>query len=340
MLQTGNKITQIDDPLSKVDLDYVYRMVKSPKPEVLYCISQLRIVRSIDKQRYSQQKKLLPYFVSGIFNPPVRRTEHFCWIDTLILDIDHVSQYEKDIENLRSTFINDSRVALCFVSPGEDGLKLFFKLSEKCYDAGKFSLFYKCFASSIAKQYQIEEMVDTRTSDVTRACFCSYDPQVFYNPDAKPLNMEAILNFDDMYAISQIKNEFKKIEKEKTTNETAAETSKDPDDETMRLIRSRLNPKLKAREEKHYFVPEILNDIVKELQFFLENIGFVVIDIKSIQYGKKISLQLGNKRAEINLFFGKRGFSVVQTSKSGTSSDLNQLGADCIKQFLLENAYF
>jgi 2-phospho-L-lactate guanylyltransferase (CobY/MobA/RfbA family) len=108
----------------------------------------------------------------------------------------------------------------------------------------------------------------------------------------------------------------------------------------MRLIRSRLNPKLKAREEKHYFVPEILNDIVKELQFFLENIGFVVIDIKSIQYGKKISLQLGNKRAEINLFFGKRGFSVVQTSKSGTSSDLNQLGADCIKQFLLENAYF
>jgi len=62
MLQTGNKITQIDDPLSKVDLDYVYRMVKSPKPEVLSCISQLRIVRSIDKQRYSQQKKTITLF--------------------------------------------------------------------------------------------------------------------------------------------------------------------------------------------------------------------------------------------------------------------------------------
>ena len=95
MLQAGSKITQIDDPLSKVDLDYVFRVVKSPKPEVISCINQLRIVRSIDKQRYSQQKKLLPYFVSGIFNPPVRRTEHFCWIDTLILDIDHISQYEK-----------------------------------------------------------------------------------------------------------------------------------------------------------------------------------------------------------------------------------------------------
>lgn len=36
------------------------------------------------------------------------------------------------------------------------------------------------------------------------------------------------------------------------------------------------------------------------------------------------------KQAEINLFFGKKGFSVVQSPRTGTNAELNQLMADLI----------
>ena len=46
-------------------------------------------------------------------------------------------------------------------------------------------------------------------------------------------------------------------------------------------------------------------------------------------------MQLGKREAEINLFYGKRGFSVVQTPRSGTNAELNDLMAELIDNFLL-----
>ena len=40
------------------------------------------------------------------------------------------------------------------------------------------------------------------------------------------------------------------------------------------------------------------------------------------------------KQAEINLFFGKKGFSVVQSPRTGTNAELNQLMADLIIGFI------
>lgn len=339
MLQTGQNIIQIDDPLSKVQSDYLYHQVKSPKPEVLNRINQLRVIKSIDKKQYSFLKKQLPYFVCGIFSPSYRKTENFAWIDCFIVDLDHFSLHDKEISTVRLNLEQDQRTVISFISPSEDGLKVLFQLKEKCYDAGKFSLFYKCFVRALGLQYHLEELIDTRTSDVTRACFVSYDKDAYFNQNAEYVDIADYLNFDDLNAISEIRSEFKKIEKEKDVLEVKDKESSDPDKETMQLIRSRLNPKKRNIEERVVFVPEILNELIEDLRENLTELGYVVVDILNIQYGKKIQLCLGSKRSEINLFYGKRGFSVVQTPKSGTSAELNQLSAECISNFLYERGY-
>lgn len=62
--------------------------------------------------------------------------------------------------------------------------------------------------------------------------------------------------------------------------------------------------------------------------------GLQVTEIHNIQYAKKIRARLGHRDAEINLFYGKRGFSVVISPRLGTDEELNTLLADLVKRFL------
>ena len=62
----------------------------------------------------------------------------------------------------------------------------------------------------------------------------------------------------------------------------------------------------------------------------------MVNDVMDINYGKKLQLSLGRRSAELNLFYGKRGFTVVQSPKRGTSSELNQTAAELVECYLNE----
>ena len=122
----------------------------------------------MDDKQYQSVKTELPYVVCGTFYPNFRKGENFASIDSFIVDIDNVSASGFDFAELRKMVESDERVSLSFVSPGEDGLKLLFHLSEKCFDKKEFSLFYKSFARSFSAQYGLEDIVDFKTCDVTR----------------------------------------------------------------------------------------------------------------------------------------------------------------------------
>ena len=332
MLQAGLNITSAGDSLKKLQPVDLYRMLHDPKPEVISHIKQLRIIKSIDKTKFTALKKQLPYFVCGIFNPPYRRSENFGNIEYFVIDLDNFAIHDYNIDETRKKIEKDPRTLMSFISPSEDGLKVMFHLKEKCFDSGKYSLFYKCFLRAFSKTYNLEPLIDFRTCDVTRACFISYDPQIYFNENASPIPMEDFLDFNDMTSISQIQKEFKQIEAENKKEEE--KPSSDPDKEQLDMIRARLNPKALQKEKKDVFVPIILNDIIPELQEFVQNLGLTVTNITNIQYGKKINFSLGKKLAEINIFYGKRGFSIVQTPKSGTSVELNELAAQCVNDYL------
>lgn len=338
MIQVGSNIACKDDPLKKVDLDYLYHSLINPKPDISMRIRQLRLIRNLDAKQYSLQKRQLPYLVCGVFNPPYRKGENFAYTEYFILDVDNISEKGYEITSLRSVLQSDTRVVMCFVSPGEDGLKLIFRLKDKCYDAGIYSIFYKAFAHQFSVQYNIGQVVDTRTCDVSRACFISIDSEAYYNPNADTVDLTAFVNEDNPFSVAQLKHDTKSTDVNDTVaNEDSAVQTPDPDDETMRKIKELLNPKLaKKQHAKPVFVPEVLEDIINDLKTYIENTGVIVEAISSIQYGKKISMRVGLKRAEINLFYGKRGFSVVKSPRCGTSSELNDLLADVITLYVQE----
>ncbi len=336
MLQAGKLITQINDPLVKIQPEYLYHAVKNPKPEVAAAIRQLRLVHSIDENRYRQMKKQLPYVTCGIFNPPFRRTENFGWISHFILDIDHLSQKELNLENIKAKLTADQRIKLIFTSPGEDGLKVLFSLKDKCFDAAQFSLFYKVFARSFSVQYQLEQVIDKQTSDVTRACFISFDPDATYNPMAESVDLTAFVDFSNPLGTFELQKELQKEEKDNVVEiRQEDQDSRGPDPDTLATIKARLNPSYRTKREKIIFVPEEMENTVTQIITNLQNEGIETKEVINIHYGKKFKFRLEAKEAEINVFYGKRGFTVVQSPRNGTHPELNNVCAQLISELLV-----
>jgi tetratricopeptide (TPR) repeat protein len=328
----GNNITQRDDRLSFISPDELYRRIRTPEETDRILVGRLRLVRSIDPKQYAVLKKQLPYIVCGVFNPPFRRTENFGLCEYFMVDIDHISEKSLSLEVVKERVTKDPRTLLCFVSPSEDGLKILFRLSDKCYDAGKYSLFYKCFVNAFSQQYGLEQALDARTSDVSRACFLSFDPEAYYNPNAETVNIADYVDFD---------NPFEAYGIEATTGSAAALSAeeqprqKEPDDEALALIKQKLNQKRSApRQKPQVYVPKQLNEILERLLAYIGEAGVVVEEVCNINYGKKFRLKAGMSLAEVNLFFGKKGFSVVKSPRQGTSESLNELMTAYIQGFI------
>ena len=68
---------------------------------------------------------------------------------------------------------------------------------------------------------------------------------------------------------------------------------------------------------------------------YIVDAGIGIDGVINIHYGKKIKMKVNFREAEINLFYGKKGYSVVQSSRKGTNDELNSLCAELINQFLM-----
>lgn len=326
MLSIGYFITQAQDKLEKISPDEIVKRITANSGKLYENIIQLRNLMSIDLIAYRKMKTMLPYIVCGNFNPQFRKSENFAFVEYCIIDIDHLSNADKTVEGLKSTLINDERVFIAFASPGNDGLKIMFKLSERCYDAAKYKLFYQEFALQLSKQYSLSGAIDTRTSDVTRACFLSYDSNVIYNPSATAIVIEPFI--ENKFFQKGKQNEEFKEHSAKIDNQNLS-----IDDDILNQIKQKLNPNFKPKE-KNIFVPEELDNLIPLIIEKMIELGLTLSKIEGIHYGKKIKIELGVKWAELNIFYGKKGYSVVKTPKSGSNADLCEVAYQIIKKII------
>ena len=332
----GANIQLADDPLKKMEESELYQSIVHPEAYLVAKIRQLRIAYQIAPKQYNEQKRTLPYVVCGIFNPPYRNTENFGYTECFIVDIDHLSEKGLTVETVKARIHDDQRILMAFTSPSEDGVKVMFRLRERCFDAGLYSLFYKEFLRRFSEQYQLEQVADKRTSDVTRACFLSFDSEAYFNKDCEPVDIGLYVRQSDPLAMFDLMAKQKQEEKVIPKDDVKSSLP-DPDKEIMDRIKQRLHPDSKTiRKRPDAFVPEQLNMIIDDLAAYIQDTGLVVSEIIDIQYGKKIRVTMGMKHAEINLFFGKRGFSVVKSPRSGTNGELNDVTAQLIQSFIYQ----
>ena len=94
---------------------------------------------------------------------------------------------------------------------------------------------------------------------------------------------------------------------------------------------------LPSAETANNIVPHQLDEILDDLKKYIEDAGIIIKEIDNINYGKKIKMQVGHMLAEINLFYGKKGFSVVISPRNGTDNHLNQVCAELINSFFFSS---
>lgn len=327
MLMAGRFIRQKNDPLQKVTIERIYKGIRNPKEQVCNLLKQLRAVQAIDYNRYRQLKTQLPYIVCGLFHPPYRRTENFASIEHFVIDIDHLLEKELDIDELIRRLKADERVVLLFKSPSNNGIKVFFSLSEKCYDAAQYSIFYKAFAQKLSAQYGLQQVIDKATSDVTRACFVSWDSAAWYNEEALPIKMAEYVNFDNLWEVRQLEQELKKVVDEQPKEAIPPKDEKRLlSDELLQSIKQKLNPKARKKTDKIIYVPEELELIIDKVHDSVKEHDILVKSIENIHYGKKIVFTFGEvKWAEINIFYGRKGYTVVKSPKRGRDEQLEEI---------------
>jgi len=333
MLQYGTRISSVDDTLEKITPERIYQAITQPKAAFRQQMERLRMIRSIDERQYRRLKRELPYFVCGRFHPPYRRKANFAAIRHFVIDLDHLKAAKLHLPTLRDRLVKDERLQMLFVSPGGDGLKLLFQLSENCTDPGLYSLFYKAFQQKLALEYGLEQVIDARTHDVTRACFLSVDPQAFYRKTASPLVLSD--HFDTTAPDAQ--REIALGQKALREASVAPRPRKEPlDDDTLQGIKKKLNPNFRPRKRRAAYVPPELDEIMPAIEQRLQELEIIILEQAGINYGRKLRLGAGRHWAAINLFFGKKGFSVVKTTQSGSHPELAELCYQAISEVLQE----
>lgn len=333
MIMHGLTITSSSQALQMMDTTTLWQQIQRADDHLVATIARLRALRSIDPAQYTQAKRQLPFFVCGIFNPPYRRSENFAYIEHFVLDIDHLTDKGLDAEAVRQQLQADERVEMLFLSPSGDGLKVMFRLSERCYDAGKYAMFYRAFTHDVSTHYGLEQAIDTRTCDATRACFLSFDPQAYHNSFALPIVLGDFLQEDNPQSVFEADRHY--LSQAPPTSASEAPLPVDPDTDTMQRIKQQLGQRkaliAAARSEWPVPQPFMLAEAMPEVVQIITEAGLEITDISDIQYGKKIHVRLGMRQAEANVFYGKRGFSVVATPKRCCSPELNDILADLLR---------
>ncbi len=295
--------------ISLADLATHIRSHASLQAETL----RLRKIKDMDANAYRKLKTRLPYLVAASFVGNQRRSEAFTACHAVLLDIDHCILEEGKVPNI---VLQDERVALAFVSPSGEGFKVLCLLQEPCQDLATYKAFYRAFATQFAESIHLAGSIDLRTCDATRACFLAHDPHVYVNPLALPVDWKSFTQalFDDAQTpATPVATTAKPLVKEK----------KEINQQKYDAVRQAINPHAPVKKAaKQVFVPTILQQMEGDVHILCQMHNWELVQVQALNYGIKVMIRQGYRTAEVNVFHGKKGFSLVHSPKTGTDLHL------------------
>ncbi len=314
-LSFGEAITSGQEVLVECTLENIFQSITGRIPSSLESDTiRLRKLMAIDKAGYRKAKTKLPYIVGSVFNQGHRRLDSFISAHYFILDIDHLQLQDGKIP---ANIVANPMVAMAFVSPSGEGIKVLCQLDSPITDPKLFSALYKQFASEFADKVGLAGSLDLRTHDASRACFLAFDPGAYFNPNPTTINSKS-LNEQNM------------------TNSQTAPISMDDTDQTAinevayKAILKEISPNAPVRRAKEVYVPQSLLDFMDMVPKLCKTVNLEIYQIDKIQYGIKVCAKQGYRLAELNIFYGKRGFSVIKSPKTGIDPALNEILYDVI----------
>jgi hypothetical protein len=133
-----------------------------------------------DKEKRNELKKQLPCILfQGKFGTRKdKEIESFSGL--MPLDFDGI-QSKKELIELKEKLKQDPHVFVCFISPSDEGLKVLIKVPTDGADNYKERF-------KAAQNYFKEKTFDVSSSNISRVCYESYDPEIYINENAELFN--------------------------------------------------------------------------------------------------------------------------------------------------------
>ncbi|MFV0151504.1 DUF5906 domain-containing protein [Empedobacter falsenii] len=146
------------------------------KSQILYLRKSLEQGKM---EPYEKAKKSLLAFTPSATFKGGRKLDYLQnYNQIIVLDIDKVEKNK--LAEIKQKAIELSTTLVAFISPSNNGLKLFIKVSTN-QDEHKNT--YNIVKEFYEKELEIE--IDKSGKDITRLCFYSYDPEIYFNPNAE-----------------------------------------------------------------------------------------------------------------------------------------------------------
>lgn len=314
----GNILKENSEPLSEISWEGIVLRIKEEK-WLKDQINRLREVNKMDSKAYAKLKTQLPYFITAKFDEGKRHGTKFKEIYGMVIDLDHLEKDSRSLDEMKTEISNDPNLLMAYISPSGKGLKLYFPFDKPIKSPKQYSEFYKVFCGHVSDKYDLGAYVDFTTCDVTRVSFLSHDPRLYFNESAEPLRLSEYI--DTLFQEEQTKIDQDGFEAHKEVQENK---SHNIEPSTYRQILAELGTKSRLRK-KHIFVPEGMEKVVSPIRKSLEPFNIKIDEVREIHYGLKLICRSGLDWAELNVFYGKRGYSVVITPKRGTHPELSEL---------------
>ena len=174
-------VNEIKEPLCYITLEELSMRVKYNPNVRLY--KSLREWRITDKDRYDNEKRKLPYISPHVETIGRRLSDEDYEINfrsftqLMYFDIDDVENVDKEKQRI----INQYKDIVSFVciSPSGRGITIIIQIENEI-TKDNFSMIW----NSIRLNEFREEKVDTKATGIGRLMFLSYDPNVYFNPQA------------------------------------------------------------------------------------------------------------------------------------------------------------
>jgi len=318
MFSYGEQLTQSGPgSLRRIEESDLYDLLRDPGRKVVDHCEQLRMISKFSSKAADHLKRQLPFFCGSLFREDHRKLELLEEARYFILDLDHCFESEGQFRDLRQQLIHDERVMLLFTSPSGTGIKAAIRLEEPIREPKQFSDAYRAFAWHFGREHKVDQWMDLVTHDATRVCFLSHDPEAYFDFLPEAIDWKAYLKGPGAPPPPP---------EEKDQEESLPdppEEEKPPYNDILQRIKDE-SPKPK-KVKVPYVVPEELGLVEQPLHKAFEKQGLTVAEVRDIHYGKKWMLEHGINKAEINVYFGKKGFSVVISPKQGTHPEFNEL---------------
>lgn len=332
-------------PLQPIRLPELVAMIRDPRSELADDTQALRSILSLDEVAYQKAKARLPHVIAATFSGNQRHTTYFQQIEGFFLDLDHLSTDAAAMQALKQRFWEDPRVMLAYVSPSGRGVKVLFALDQPIRHTKQYADGYQAFARQWAEAMGLSQHIDLKTHDVTRVSFLAHDPAPFVREQPEPVPAETF-GITPLPWDAEPPQPAESTAQPATGGDTQAPAAPaaptepkpgDPAPDTFREIRNKLAPNHRqpAAPKPGPYVPEVLRIVGANIVQAGEA-AELQITLSDIQYGLKVRVAVQHHWAELNLFHGKQGFSVVPTPKRGSNGDLAAILHDLVTQVLYE----